>query len=102
MKFTYGMDKSFTNFRLFFHKASCTINIHFPPLRETMYAGRVKRFPEASELFMHAVFRSSSFAKRRPPSASFRGPKRDGGRRVLNRNCMEDVGEEIEGSDFCG
>jgi hypothetical protein len=39
-----------------FHKVSFIINTLFPPLRQTLYAGRVKLFAEASVLFTHAVF----------------------------------------------
>jgi hypothetical protein len=55
MKLTYIVGTFFTKLRLFFHKVSIT-NTLFPPLRQTLYAGRVKLFAEASELFMHAVF----------------------------------------------
>jgi hypothetical protein len=49
------MGTSFSKRRLFFHKVSI-IKTLFPPLCETLYAGRVKLFAEASELFTHAVF----------------------------------------------
>jgi len=48
------MGTSFTSLRLFFHKVSI-ISV-FSPLREMLYAGRVKLYAEASELFTHAVF----------------------------------------------
>jgi hypothetical protein len=41
------MGTSLTKFRLFLPKASFIINTLFPPLRETLYAGRVKLFAEA-------------------------------------------------------
>jgi hypothetical protein len=47
MKFTYVMGTSFTYLRLSFHKVSVVINSLFPPLRDTLYAGRVKHFDEA-------------------------------------------------------
>jgi hypothetical protein len=50
------MGTLFTKLRLFFHKVSFTINTLFPPLRQTLYAGRVKLFAEASVLVTHAVF----------------------------------------------
>jgi hypothetical protein len=56
MKFTHIMGTSFTKLRLFFNKVFYTINTFFPPLRETLYAGRVKRFAEASKFSTHAVF----------------------------------------------
>jgi len=55
MKLTYIMGAFFTKLRLFFHKVSFIINTLFPPLRQTLYAGRVKLFAEASELVTHAV-----------------------------------------------
>jgi len=42
---------SFMKLRLFFHKVSI-INTFFPPLRETLYSGRVKLFAEAPKLLM--------------------------------------------------
>jgi hypothetical protein len=50
------MGTPLTKLRLFFCKAFFNINTIFPRLRETLYAGRVKLFAEAFELFMHAVF----------------------------------------------
>jgi hypothetical protein len=47
MKCIYSMYTSFTNVRLFFHRVSFIINIFFSPLRDTLYAGRVKLFAEA-------------------------------------------------------
>jgi hypothetical protein len=57
MKLTYNIGTSFTKLRLFFHKVYFFINTIFPPLSQTLYAGRVKLFAEASELVTHAVFR---------------------------------------------
>jgi hypothetical protein len=51
MKFTNIMVTSFTKLTLFPHKISFTVNILFPPLRETMYANCVKLFAAASEVF---------------------------------------------------
>jgi len=51
MPFTSIRVTSFTKLRLFFHKLSFIINILFPTLRETLYAGRVKFPAVASELF---------------------------------------------------
>jgi hypothetical protein len=50
------MGTSFTQLRFFFHKVSFLINAVFPPLRETLHAGRVERFAESSEFFTRAVF----------------------------------------------
>jgi len=62
--------------RLFFHKVSFIIKTLFPPLRETLYAGRVKLFAEASALKARCVgFR------RRPQNGVFgvhtRGSQKD-------------------------
>jgi hypothetical protein len=56
MKFTYIMGTSLTKLRLFFHKVFFIVDVHFPSLRKMLYAGSVKLFTEASELFTHAVF----------------------------------------------
>lgn len=56
IKFTYGMGTSLTKLRLFFHKVSFIINTLSPLLHEMLYAGRMKFFAEASELFPLAVF----------------------------------------------
>jgi hypothetical protein len=45
------MGTSLAKLGLYFHKVSSIVNTRFPPLRETLYAGRVKLFAEASELF---------------------------------------------------
>jgi hypothetical protein len=69
------MGTSSTKLRLFVHKVSFIINTHFPPLRQTPYAGRVKLFAEASKLSRTLCFSSSSSVKRRPRSAPSRGQK---------------------------
>lgn len=56
MKFMYSMGTSLAELRLFFHKVSFIINTLFPLLCEMLYAGCMKLFAEASELFTHAVF----------------------------------------------
>jgi hypothetical protein len=56
MKFTYIMGTSCRKLGLFCHKVVFIINTVFPPLRETLYAGRIKLFAETSELFTYAVF----------------------------------------------
>ena len=50
------MDTSFAKQKLFLREVSFVISTHISPLRETLYACRVKLFAEASELFAHAVF----------------------------------------------
>jgi hypothetical protein len=49
------MGTTFKKLRLFFHKVFFIINTLFPPLRVTVYAGRLKLFAGASELFPHAA-----------------------------------------------
>lgn len=56
MKFTRVMGTAFTALRLFLHGVCFIINILFPRMRETLYAGRVKPSAEASGLYTHAVF----------------------------------------------
>jgi hypothetical protein len=56
MKFMCIMGTSFTKWRLFFHKISFNIITLFPTLCETLYAGYIKLFAEALELFMRTVF----------------------------------------------
>ena len=63
MKCTYTTSTSFTELILFFHKVSFVINTLFPLVRETLYAGRVKLYAEASELLTHAVFQFDVFRK---------------------------------------
>jgi hypothetical protein len=49
------MGTSFTKLRLFFHRL-LHYQHSFPPLLETLCAGSIELFAEASELFTHAVF----------------------------------------------
>ena len=58
IKSTDIVHTSFTKLQLYFHKVSCIINTLIPPFRETLYAGRIKLFAEASKL-ADVVFRSS-------------------------------------------
>jgi hypothetical protein len=72
------MDPPIKKLILFFQKVSFIIRAHSAPLRNTLYAGRLKHFAEASEFFTHAhtlCFSSSSSAKRRHRTASFGGWK---------------------------
>jgi Na+-driven multidrug efflux pump len=56
IKFAYNTGATLTNVRLFFHKIFFYMNIVFPHLPQTLYAGRVKLFFEASEFFLLLVF----------------------------------------------
>jgi hypothetical protein len=73
-KFTYIMCSSFTKLRLFFHKVSSIINTLFPPLRETLYAGRAKLSAERRSSSRAPCFSPSSSGS--PWSAPFRGTKK--------------------------
>jgi hypothetical protein len=91
MKFIYILATSFTKLTLFSHKVSISINTLFPPLRETLYAFRVKLFAEASEFFTHAVFQVVVVVRKTASSECIlQGAKKGGSRRVLNRDCWED------------
>jgi hypothetical protein len=48
----------------------------FPPVRETLHAGRVKLFPEASALLTHAVFQLFVFQKTASPESAPQGAKK--------------------------
>ena len=54
MNFKFIMGTSFTKFGLFVHKISLIINVTFPPLFLTLYAGRTKVLAEV--LVMQAAF----------------------------------------------
>ena len=70
------MGTSLAKVRLFCHKVSMT-NTLFPLLREMLYAGRMKFFAEASELFTFAVFQLVIIHKKRHSwSASISEPRR--------------------------
>lgn len=46
---------SCTDLRLYFHKVCLTINRTFLPLHDTLYAGRVKLYAEASQIFKQVM-----------------------------------------------
>jgi len=73
---------------------SSIIRTLFLPLRETVYAGLVKLFAEALELFTHAV----SARCRRPQNGVLgvhpSGVLTDGGRRTTIQDCGEDEREQ--------
>jgi hypothetical protein len=73
IKLTHTIREFFTKLRLIFHKFSLIINTVLPPLRETLYAARVKLSGDGCsssstllQLFTHAV------AARRSPQNGFR------------------------------
>jgi hypothetical protein len=76
------MSTSFSNLIFFPPQFFFIVKTRFPPLPETLYAGRVKLFAEASELFKHAVFElvvcktaSSECVLRGPKSGTSEGAK---------------------------
>lgn len=68
-----------TNFRLFFHKVSLIINILFPPLHQTLFAGQVNISAEVSELFTHNVFQVFFIHKM---------VAKEGGQNYRSRRCL--------------
>jgi hypothetical protein len=75
-------DNNASYFDLRKYKASFTINTHFPPLRQTLYASRDELFAEVSGLFTHCG------SARRPQQGVHAGlpsgGQKDGSRWVLN------------------
>ena len=63
MKCTNITSTSFTKLTLFSHKVSFVNKTLFPLVRETLYAGRIKLYAEASELWTHTVFQLVVFGK---------------------------------------
>jgi hypothetical protein len=56
MKFTRVVGTVFTALIFFFTWVFFIINTLLPPMRETLYAGRMKPSAEASGLYTHTVF----------------------------------------------
>jgi len=94
MTFTYIMGISFTKHRLFFREVSSIIKTISPLVHGTLYAGRVKLFAEASELFTNAAFQLVFLPKTSSSEYNLQGAKKIevGGGGVLNRACREDEG----------
>ena len=69
------MGTRFTKFSLSAHKVSVIFNTNFPPLHEMLYAGRVKLFAEASELFTHAIFYLMFVSRTASSERIFQGTK---------------------------
>lgn len=76
MKFAYSMAAAITNLRLFFHKIFFRMNMIFPHLPQTLYAGRVKVFAEASEFSPLAVFQFVVDGKTSSLRSFFQGAKK--------------------------
>jgi len=100
MKCTYITSTSFTELTLFFQNVSFVFNTIFRLVCETLHVGRINLYAGKSELLTHAVFQLDVFRKNGVfgvhPSAGLKC----GSRRVLNRDCREDEGDQIEGADF--
>jgi hypothetical protein len=84
------MGISLTKQRLFFHKVTFIINTISPLVHGTLYAGRVKFFAEASELFMNAVFQLVLFRKTESLECNLQEAKKMEVGGVLKRDCRED------------
>jgi len=69
------MGKSFTKFRLFFHKVSIIINTRFLSSDRNFMPDAYNSLLKRRSSTHTPCFSSSSSAKRRPRSAAFRGPK---------------------------
>ena len=89
MNFTYTVGTFFTKLKLFSHTLSFIINAIFSSLRETLCAGRIKVFAEASERFTDAVLLLIVVGKTASSECILQGAKKDGGLRVLNRDFTE-------------
>ena len=77
--------------KLIFWQNVSIIRTHSATLLNTLYAGRIKLFAEASELFTHARTQANCVSvRRRPPNGVIAerpsGGQKDGSRRVLNRD----------------
>jgi len=92
---------SFTKLGLFSRKFSFIMNTIFPPLLRRSMPVAWKSMLQRRSYTHTSCSRLSYSAKRRILGASFRGPKLRS-QRVLNWDCMEDEGQQIEGADFCG
>ena len=75
MTFTYIMGISFTKHRLFFRKVSSVTKTISPLVHGMLYAGRVKLFAEASELFTNAAFQLAFLRKTSSSECNLQGAK---------------------------
>jgi hypothetical protein len=76
MNFTYIVGISLTKLRLFSHTLSYNVNTIFSSLRETLCAGRVKPFAEASERFTHVVLLLTVVGKTASSECILQGAKK--------------------------
>jgi hypothetical protein len=75
------MGTTSTKFRLFVHKISFIINVTFPPLFLTLYAGRTKLLAEV--LTMQAAFQLLVNCKITSLECIFQGAKKKGNKPIL-------------------
>jgi len=85
IKFAHIMGACLQSFRLFFHSVSFIINIHFPSLLVTPFAGLKRRSSSCTVCFI-----SSSTARTGSSECLFLGGQNYGSRRVLIRDCRKD------------
>ena len=72
-----------------FHKVSSIINTFFSPLRETLYAGTVKLYSEASQLFRKAVLQVIVVSKTASSEFILQGDEKTG-QNVQYQKCQVD------------
>jgi len=89
MNFTYIEGTSFKKLRVFSHTLSFILNTIFSSLRETLCAGRVKLFAEASERFTQRCVAAHCRRQNCILGLHSSGGHKDGGPKVLNRDCTE-------------
>jgi len=78
------MGAGITNLRLFFHKIFFHMNTVFPHLPQTLHAGRVKLFAEASEFFLLLVFQLVVDGKTASSKSVLQGAKKWKSYRVIS------------------
>jgi hypothetical protein len=84
MEFILFIGTHLSELRLFFQNVSFYNN---PPFYQTLYAGCVKYFVEALEIFTYPVFKLTVFGKTASTKCFLEADKKIGIRRVLYWNC---------------
>jgi hypothetical protein len=92
------MGTSSTKFTSFVHRIFSIINVIFPPLFLTLYAGRTKLVGRSA---CHAGCISVCHLQNGTLGVHLSGSQKDGIWDVLNWDCRENEGEQIEGADRC-
>jgi hypothetical protein len=88
------MGTFFTRLRLVFHKVFFIINALFPPLREALFAGRSKLCRSVETHQWRCVSARCRPQKKGILGVHPSGGPKNGSRRVLNRDCRENEGEQ--------